>query len=99
MAARLESHHRKCGTQRPELGYVLAIQAAGPFLPAVPQAGTACALGAVARTFAPFNEDFQILPTLADQPVPHPATKAAPVGHDMQGFKHAGLAGTVVAGQ
>ncbi|KAG0741250.1 hypothetical protein G6F24_016770 [Rhizopus arrhizus] len=53
----------------------------------------------IGARLVPFNEDFQRLLALTDQTIANPAAKAAAIGHQVQGLEHAGLTGTVVAGQ
>jgi len=85
MATRFEGHHRQRRTEGAELGDILAVQAAFPFLPTVAEPGLAPRRGFGAfALLIPFHKDIQRLPALAHQPIPHPATETAPVRHDMQ---------------
>ncbi|MNV35489.1 hypothetical protein D3C71_1269370 [compost metagenome] len=65
----------------------------------MPQAGLAPrGIGRAIALLVPFHEDLEGVAALADQPIAHPAAEAPPIGHDVQGFQHAGLAGAVVTG-
>src|SRR4249919_184714 len=68
-----------------------AIQAPFPRLAAVAQTGTAYP----PVSFDPFDEDLERTRPLPHQAIPDPAAEATAVSHQVGGFQHAGLAGTV----
>ena len=97
VAAGLERDHRQCRAQVAQLGDVLPIQPPLPGLPRMAQAGAPPTDRRTGFAFLPFDENFQVLGPLPDQPITHAATEAASVGHQVQGLQQAGLAGAVVA--
>lgn len=99
MAPRLERHHGQRCAEIAQLRDVFTVQSTLPVLATVAQPGLSAVGRVIGTLFVPFHEDFQRFLTLAHQTVAHPATEAAPVGHQVQRFEHAGLSGTVVAGQ
>ena len=98
VTAGLEGHHGQCGTQLPQVGHILPVQAAAPVLAGMAQAGPMRPLDA-SGLLRPFHEHFQRRRMLAHQAIANPATEAAAIGHQVQGFEYGGLAGPIGADQ
>src|SRR5690606_1639364 len=77
----------------PELGEVGPVQAPFPGSASMAQAGATGALSA--SVLLPLDEDLDRFGPGADEAIPDPPPEAAPVGHQVQGLQHAGLAAAV----
>ena len=99
VAAWFKGHHRQGSAEVAELGNVFAIQSSLPVLATVAQTGLSPMRRVAGALFIPFHEDLQRFLPLADQAITYPAAETAPIGHQVQGLKNAGLAGAIVSGQ
>ncbi len=109
VATGFKRDHRQGRAQFTQLGDAVAVEAAAPVVPAVPQAGLALAPGHCDRCsvrcagargrFVPLDKHLQRGLAGANEPIAHAAAKAPPVGHEVQGFQNAGFSGAVLAGE
>ena len=99
MATGLEGHYRQRCAEIAQLRDIFAVQSSLPVLATVAQASLAAVGRVMGTLFVPFHEDFQRFLALAYQSIADPTTEAAPIRHQVEGFQHTGLAGTVVTGQ